>query len=54
MLIKSDDEKKRLLRIASEALLIFGGNYDGDKKENGYNTVNMDGCILTKSDFGYL
>lgn len=50
----SDKEANRWLRLAAEALLIFGGDYNGLELEPDYVRVLLDGKVLTRRDFGYI
>ena len=40
-------------RIAAEALLIFGRDYNGFDLDPAYARVQIDDEILTRRDFGY-
>lgn len=42
--------KQSLLLAAAEALIIFGWNYDGPSRDNGYIRVDVNGRILTLRD----
>jgi hypothetical protein len=47
----SDAATKQSLHLAAaEALIIFGWNYDGPSREDGYIRVDVDGRILTLRD----
>ena len=49
----SDEEARRWLRIAAEAVLIFGLGYNGLKFDPDYARVILNGEVLTRRDFGY-
>lgn len=51
----SDDaEKRRWMKIAVEALLVFGWAYNGlEAPHPSYTRVDLDGKIHTLEDFGY-
>ncbi|MGP4031849.1 hypothetical protein [Pseudarthrobacter sp. 1C304] len=49
----SADEARRLRRIAAEAVLIFGLDYNGFDYDADYVRVLLDGKILTRRDFGH-
>lgn len=49
---ESPEERKQAQLLAVEALLIYGGHYDGDKRPEGYNRVELEGRVYTKRDFG--
>ena len=49
----SDEEARRWRRIAAEALLIFGRNYNGFDLDPDYVRVLLNGELLTRRDFGY-
>jgi hypothetical protein len=49
---ESRQERTQAQMLAVEALLIYGGHYDGDKRPEGYNCVEFEGRIYTKRDFG--
>ncbi len=49
----SDEEARRWRRIAAEALLIFGRNYNGFALAPDYVRVLLNGELLTRRDFGY-
>ena len=38
--------------LAVEALLVYGGNYDGETSPDGYYRVEFEGKLYRKSDFG--
>lgn len=50
----NDEEANRWLRLAAEALLIFGRDYNGLELEPDYVRVLLDGKVLTRRDFGYI
>ncbi|GAB3523862.1 hypothetical protein [Arthrobacter monumenti] len=47
------DDKFNWLKIAVEALLVFGDHYDGFRTEPDYARIELNGQILTRRDFGY-
>lgn len=49
----SDEEARRWRRIAAEAILIFGLNYNGFALAPDYVRVVLNGELLTRRDFGY-
>ena len=49
----SSEEASHWRRIAAEALLIFGRDYNGFELDPGYARVQLGGEILTRRDFGY-
>lgn len=49
----SDEEARHWRRIAAEALLIFGTNYNGFDLDPAYARVLLNGELLTRGDFGY-
>jgi hypothetical protein len=49
----SADEEHTARMLAVEALLVFGGNYDGLERPDGYNRVAFEGHEWILSDFGY-
>lgn len=49
----SDEDAMRWRRIAAEALLIFGTNYNGFDLDPDYARVLLNGELLTRRDFGY-
>lgn len=49
----SGDEARRWRRIAAEAVLIFGLDYNGFDYDADYVRILLDGRILTRRDFGY-
>ena len=48
----SDEELATAMRLATEALLVYGTNYNGLARPDGYNRVELDGVELRLSDFG--
>ena len=48
-----DEEAKQWRRIAAEALLIFGRNYNGFDLDPDYARVLLNGELLTRRAFGY-
>jgi hypothetical protein len=48
-----EDEKKEWMRLAAEALVVYGLDYDGLDHKDGYTRVELDGEQLTLSSFGY-
>lgn len=48
-----DAEKHYWMRIAAEALVIYGPAYDGIYYKDGYTRVELDGELLRLSSFGY-
>lgn len=48
-----DDEKKYWMRIAAEALVVYGLGYSGLDYEDGYTRVELENEHLTLSTFGY-
>lgn len=51
---ETDVEARRWRRIAAEALLVFGRDYDGFDYPPQQVRVLLDGELLTRHDFGYL
>lgn len=49
----SDEEARQWRRIAAEAVLIFGLNYNGFDLDPDYVRVLLNGELLTRRDFGY-
>lgn len=49
----SDEEARRWRRIAAEAVLIFGLDYNGFNLAPDYVRVLLNGELLTRRDFGY-
>ncbi|HEU4668925.1 MAG TPA: hypothetical protein VFS79_14820 [Arthrobacter sp.] len=49
----SDDEARRWRRIAVEAVLIFGLDYNGFDLAPDYSRALLNGGLLTRRDFGY-
>lgn len=49
----SDEESNQWRRIAAEALLIFGRNYNGFDLDPDYARVLLNGELLTRRAFGY-
>lgn len=49
----SDEEAKQWRRIAAEALLIYGRNYNGFDLDPDYARVLLNGELLTRRAFGY-
>lgn len=49
----SDEEARRWRRIAAEAVLIFGFDYNGFDLAPDYVRVLLNGELLTRRDFGY-
>lgn len=49
----SDEEARIWRRIAAEAVLIFGRNYNGFNLDPDYVRVLLNGDLLTRRDFGY-
>lgn len=49
----SDEEARRWRRIAAEALLVFGRNYNGFAYPQAQVRVVLDDELLTRRDFGY-
>jgi hypothetical protein len=49
----SDEEARHWRRMAAEALLIFGTNYNGFALDPAYARVLLNGDLLTRRDFGY-
>jgi hypothetical protein len=50
---KDDDEACQWRRIAAEAVLIFGLDYNGFDFDQEYARVLLNGKLLTRRDFGY-
>lgn len=50
---KDDDEARQWRRIAAEAVLIFGLDYNGFDLDQQYVRVLLNGELLTRRDFGY-
>ena len=48
----SDEERREAQLLAVEALLVYGGIYDGEERPDGYNRVEFEGRLYRKSDFG--
>ena len=48
----SPAEKVEAKRLAAEGLLVFGTNYNGLTRPDGYNRVELDGAEMRLSDFG--
>ena len=44
--------RRQVQMLAVEALLVFGGHYNGDIRPDGYDRVEFDGRLYRKSDFG--
>lgn len=49
----SDEEARRWRKIAAEAVLIFGTDYNGLGLDADYIRVLLDGKLFTRRDFGY-
>ena len=49
---ESDEELATAMRLATEALLVYGSGNDGLARPDGYNRVELDGVELRLSDFG--
>lgn len=49
----SDEESRRWRRIAAEAVLIFGIDYNGFNFDPDYIRIPLDGELVTRRDFGY-
>ncbi|GAB3518184.1 hypothetical protein [Arthrobacter monumenti] len=45
---KDEAAKRQMMRIAAEALLIYGYFYDGDQQPDGFIRVELDGEMLTR------
>ena len=45
-----EETRDRLLLVAAEALIIFGWNYDGPSRDDGFIRVDVDGQIMTLGD----
>jgi hypothetical protein len=45
-----EETRDKLLLVAAEALIIFGWNYDGPSREDGFIRVDIDGRIMTLRD----
>lgn len=52
-MMMSPDERREYMRLATEALLLFGSFYDGDSKPEGWTQVELHGVIYTLASFGY-
>ena len=50
---EDDDEARHWRRVAAEAVLIFGLDYNGFDLDQEYVRVLLDGKLLTRRDFGY-
>ncbi|MDP9984098.1 hypothetical protein J2W14_003521 [Pseudarthrobacter oxydans] len=51
---KDDDERRYWMRIATEALLVFGTSFNGlEAPYSGFTRVEMNGRSYTLGDFGY-
>lgn len=48
-----DEEARRWRRVAAEAVLIFGLDYNGFDLDQEYVRVLLNGKLLTRRDFGY-
>lgn len=48
-----DAQKHYWMRIAAEALLVYGAAYDGIYYKDGYTRIELDGELLRLSTFGY-
>lgn len=48
----SDEELAVAVRLAAEALLVYGSNYNGLSRPDGCTRVALDGGELRLSDFG--
>lgn len=49
----NDAEKQRWILLAAEALLVYGGFYNGDAMGEGYARVEVEGRAKTLKDFDY-
>lgn len=50
---RDEEDESSWKRLAAEAVLIFGGSYNGPKSPPELYRVELDGKILTRRDFGY-
>jgi hypothetical protein len=48
------EERRHVMMLAAEALLVFGSDYDGSAKPEGFYRVEHEGKVYTNRDFGIL